>query len=473
MKVLLINPAFNRYGGLQGHGGSMVPINLCYLAAYARKAHPDVEFKILDSEILSLSHEETVREAEKFSPGLIGISANTCVFDSVINLSHQLKARLPKVPIIIGGPHPSALPEGSLFESKADFVGIGEGEITFSELISHIKKRDNDWSKIDGIGYRNEYGEVKINPPRSLIKDLDIIPFPARDFVDNNLYSPAPTKRVSLGPNTLLTTSRGCPYNCGFCGARTVWTRGIRTRSTKNIIEEIEECVGKYGIRSFNLTDEFFTAKKNRVLDICRAICERKFNISWVCFARAQGLDKETLEAIKEAGCKELSFGIESGNEEILKKIDKSLDLKEAERVIRLTKKVGIKTHASYIMGYLNETEETMRDTIRLAKKLNTDIAAFFIASPLPGTPFYHEALQKGYIRSNASWINYSPLSNQDSVLSMPDLNAEVIRKWHRKAIRSYYLRPSYMLRRLLALRNWNEVKNLIEGLKLFFKIKK
>lgn len=474
MKVILINPTFNRYGGLEGHGGNQLPINLCYLAAYARQQHPDVEFSLLDSEIRGLSHEETVDEVASFSPNLIGISANTCVFDSVIGLTGQLKARLPKVQIIIGGPHPSALPERSLLESRADFVAVGEGELTFAELISQIRRGDDDWSKINGLVYRDEFGNVMRNPPRELIKDLDKLPFPARDLVDNNLYSPAPTKRVSLGPNTLLTTSRGCPFKCGFCAARTVWTRAVRFRKPDNVVAEIEECVDKYGIRSFNLTDELFTVNKKRVIRICRLICERKLDVKWVCSARAERLDRETLEAMKEAGCREISFGIESGNQEILKRIDKSLDLGEAEHVIRLTKKVGITTHASYIMGYLGETEETMRDTIRFAKKLNTDIAAFFIASPLPGTPFYQEALEKGYLRSDASWINYSPLSNQESVLSLPNLSSTVIRKWHRKAIRSYYLRPAYIILRLSSIiRHWHDIRNLFEGLKLFLRIKK
>ncbi len=473
MKVLLVNPSFNRYGGISGHGGSMIPLNLCYLAAYARQKHPEIEFKILDAEIKGLTHEETVEETTGFCPDLIGITTNTCVFDSVIALINLLKISLPKVPIVIGGPHPSALPESSLRDSKADFAVIGEGEMIFEELLARIKRGENHRSKIHGLAYRDEHRNVLVNSPGTLIKDLDILPLPARDLVDTRLYSPAPTKRVGLGANTLIATSRGCPYNCGFCGAQTVWTRKVRTRKPEFVVKEMKECIDKLGIRIFSFTDEYFTTNKKRVLEICRLICESKLDISWVCSARAQHLDKETLEAMKKAGCHEISFGIESGSPEILKKIDKALDLDEAQRVVRLTKKVGITSHASYILGYIGETEETIRKTISFAEKLNTHVAAFFIASPLPGTPLYHEAQQKGYLRPDAKWQDYSPLSNTESVLSLPQLSIAEIRKWHRKAIKSYYFRPRYILMRLLTIRHWYEIVNLLNGLEIFLRIKK
>ena len=473
MNVVLVNPSFNRYGGISGHGGSMIPLNLCYLAAYSREKHPETDFKILDAEVKGLTHDDTVEEISAFHPDLIGITTNTCVFDSVIALINLLKVSLSDVPVVIGGPHPSALPESSLCDSKADFAVIGEGEMVFEELVAEMIREENDWSKIHGLAYRGEDGNVHVNSPGTLIKDLDILPFPARDLVDGPLYSSAPTKRVSLGANTLIATSRGCPYNCGFCGAQTVWTNKIRTRKPELVVKEIEECVGKYGIQSFNFTDEFFTGNKKRVLEICRLICKSGLDISWVCSARAQRLDKETLVAMKEAGCHEISFGIESGSPEILNRIDKALDLNEAQRVISLTKKVGIISHASYIIGYIGETEKPIKKTIRFAKKLNTHIAAFFIASPLPGTPLYREAQKNGYLRSEATWVDYSPLSNSEAVLRLPNLPTTLIRKWHRKALRSYYFRPRYVLLRLMTIRHLYEIVNLFEGLKVFLRIKK
>jgi radical SAM superfamily enzyme YgiQ (UPF0313 family) len=472
MKVILINPAFNRYGGVKGHGGSMVPLNLCYLAACARRSNPDVEFRILDSEIEGMNHEDTVRETVSFSPDLIGITTNTCVFDSVIALTLMLKTALPDVPVVLGGPHVSALPERSLEESGAEFVAIGEGELTFEDLVSRIRTGNSDWDAVDGLVYKDDKGQIRTNRPRQLIGDLDDLPFPARDLVRNELYTPPPTKRVSLGTSTLIATSRGCPHNCGFCGARTVWTKKTRTRRPEAVVAEIRHCVERYAISTFHFTDEYFTAGRKRVVEICRLIMQEGLKINWVCSARAQGLDLYTLRAMKAAGCHEISFGIESGNRDILRRIDKSLDPDEARRAIRLTKKAGIITHASYMLGYIGETEETIRDTIRLAKELNTHVAAFFVASPLPGTRFYREALEEGLIRADATWADYSPLSNRDGAIDLPGLPAPSIRKWHRRALRGYYFRPGYIVMRLISIRHWYEVSNLLAGLRLFFRIK-
>lgn len=473
MKLILINPAFNRYGGIKGHGGSAMPLNLCCLAAYIRQLHNDVEIKILDSETQNISHEQTVEQVAAFSPELIGITTNTCVFDSVNELSKLLKTRLPNIPVILGGSHVSALPKRSLEESKADLVARGEGELTLEKVVAQLKEGESDWSKIDGLAYWDQQGEVRVNPPRSLIENLDILPFPARDLVDNRLYIPAPTKRVSLGMNTMISASRGCPHNCGFCGSHTIWGRKIRIRSPESIVMEMKECVDKYDIRSFNFADELFTLNKKHVIEICQLILKENLRIRWVCSARAQNLDLETLKIMKQAGCHEISFGIESGSTKILERIDKGIKLEEALRVVRLTRKAGIITHASYMFGYIGETKQTMRETIRFAKKVNTRIAAFFIASPLPGTRLYQEALEKGYLRSNATWQDYSPLSNAESVLELPNLSTAMIRKWHRKALRNYYFRPRYIISRLLTIRHWYEVVNLFAGLKIFCRIKK
>ncbi|MBF0196277.1 MAG: radical SAM protein [Planctomycetes bacterium] len=285
--------------------------------------------------------------------------------------------------------------------------------------------------------------------------------------------APPPTKSVSLGANTLLATSRGCPFNCGFCATRVVWDKKVRSRSKDNIIEEIQECVHKYGISTFHFTDELFTSNRRRVWELCEAILEMHLNIKWVCTARAQGLDLETLKLMKRAGCHEISFGIESGNQTMLNSIDKHLDLKKAADIISLTKKAGIITHATYMFGYIGETEQTMQETLDFAKSLNTHVAGFFIASPLPGTPLYEEASQKGYLRKSATWIDYSPLSNQKSVLELPTLSTYKIRSFHRNALKKYYTRPSYIWLRLKGIRRWHDIVNLFGGLRLLFKIKK
>jgi anaerobic magnesium-protoporphyrin IX monomethyl ester cyclase len=473
MKVVLINPPFARVHGIKGHGGALIPLNLCCLAAYARDRHPEVEFSILDAEALALSPQQTVEKACELSADVIGITCATSAFGVVAELTQSLKKRLPNSFVVLGGPHPSALPEQSLRESSADFVAIGEGEETFSELLVALKNGKENLRSVAGLAFLENNGDYRQNEPRPLIPNLDELPFPARDLLDIELYSPPPTKRVALGPNTMISTSRGCPHNCGFCGAHLVWTRKVRMRSPVSVVDEIQECVEKFRVTSINFTDEFFTASKKRVLAICSLLRERGLTVPWVCMARAERLDDETLQAMKEAGCREISFGIESGNQDILNRICKKLDLNEAFRVVKAAQRAGMTTHASYIVGYLGETVDTIKDTIRFAKRLNTDVAAFFIASPLPGTPLYKEALETGCLRADMSWKNFSIISNEESVLEVPGLTIQEIRHWHRKALRSYYLRPAYIIARIMRIRHWYEIRNLLAGLRILFAIKK
>ncbi|KKL48123.1 hypothetical protein LCGC14_2328690, partial [marine sediment metagenome] len=384
-----------------------------------------------------------------------------------------LKQRLPSTKVVLGGSHPTALPERTLSECKADFLVLGEGEITLDELVGQIGSGAGDWGSIKGLAFRDGDGSVVVNEPRPLIEDLDTLPFPARDLVDNDLYYPPPTKKVSSGLSTLISTSRGCPFNCGFCSANTVWmSRRIRSRSAENLVDEMTECVRRYGISSFNFADEFFTADKARVLEICELIGRRGLEITWVCSARAQKLDRQTLETMKRAGCLELSFGIESGSPEILERMDKRIDLDEAKRVISTANDLGIRTHAGFIIGYPGETEQTVRQTVRAARWLDVDIAAFWIASPLPGSRLWDEAQTNGWIRPDARWSDFSPLSNNTSVLMLPTLSIEQIRRLHRRALRNYYLRPKYIIRKLLSIRHPYQVMNLLKGLRILLRIK-
>ena len=471
MRISLLNASFDSQGGVKGHGGNQVPLNLCCLAAYARK-HNDAACQIVDAEGEKLSHQETVERTTAFSPDLVGVTVNTPVFDSVRDLIELLKARHPDVPVVVGGPHPSALPEQTLQECRADFVVRGEGEITFGELVDELARGGSAWDRIDGLTYRDGNGGVLSNPARELIQDLDELPFPARDLVNNELYYAPPTKQVAPGPSTLISTSRGCPHRCGFCSAQNVWTRKLRVRGPESVVDELQECVEKYNIRCFNFADEFFTGIKDRAVKICEMIIERNLPVSWVCSARAQKLDLETLRLMRRAGCHELSFGVESGNPDVLRSMHKGTNLEEVRRVIHLTKKAGLKTHAGYVLGYAGETEETVKDTIKFAKRLNTDIAAFFVCSPLPGSDLYRIAKEEGYLRPDAKWEDYSPLSNNDPVMELPTLPVKRLRRLHRKALRGYYLRPTYIAARLLRLRHFYEIKNLIKGLIILRRIK-
>ena len=470
MKIILVNPMFALYGGVKGHGGSAPPINLGYLASFVRSKKDYYDISILDAEALELTYDDVESHLKQEVPDVVGITANTPSFYHVTKIAEICKKVDKNIKVVVGGPHPSALPEETINIQSIDYVVIGEGEITFLELLDAIEL-GKSLENVDGILYKKD-GKVIRNRPRELIKNLDVLPYPARDLMPHHLYSPAPTKRVSNFKATSICSARGCPFNCTFCAAKVVWSRKYRCRSPQNVVDEIEYCVKEMDIREFNFIDELFTANAERVVKICEEIILRKLNIAFTCMSRVgRFVNKEILEAMKRAGCKQISFGIESGSQKILNAMKKGITIEDARNTIKLVKDVGIKTHVSYMIGNIGETEETIIQTIEFAKELDTDIAAFFATSPLPGTELWNEAVNKGYIRKDFEWTDFSPLPKNETVLDLPGLCSNEIKKWHRRAVKEYYLRPKYILKQAFALKSKMDVLNLIDGFKILLRL--
>ncbi len=472
MKILLLNPPFTEYGGLEGHGGKSLPLNLAYLASYLRKERPDVEIEVLDCEGLSMNYEKIKEEIIRIKPGLVGITAPTPAFAQVLEICRIIKQEISKdIVTVLGGPHPTALPQETIKEKDIDVCVVFEGEVAFTQLINALDK-GTSLKEVKGILFKNTEGEVVETGTREPIKDLDSLPFPARDLFDTDLYFPPPTKRISKWKAGNMITSRGCPYQCTYCMASYMWQRKVRFRSIDEVMKEIEECIEKYGIREFNFHDELFTVNKKRTIEFCQEVVKRKLKIAWVCMIRVDFTDEETIQWMKRAGCKKIMFGFESGSQMILDLMKKRVAMEKAEEAVRVVKRVGIKTAGNFMIGNIGETEKTIRESIDLAKKLNTDTMAFFVASPYPGTEFYKVAKEKGYFRKSIEWKDFTLVSNNLPPLDLPGLPAEEILKWQKRAYREYYMRPKYILMKLLSLRNKIDLFNLYNGAKLFLRIK-
>ncbi len=472
MKVLLLNPPFTDYGGLEGHGGKALPLNLAYLAAYLREKRPDIVIEILDCEGFGLTYPKIEKELKKIKPDIVGITAPTPAFTQVLEVCRIVKKISPEIITVLGGPHPTALPEETAQEKNIDVCVLGEGEITFFELVEAIEKSKN-LKEIKGIVFRNKAGKIVENEKRELIRDLDSLPLPARDLFPLHIYFPPPTKRLSDKKAGNMITSRGCPYQCTYCMASFIWQHRVRFRDIKKVIDEIEECINQYGLGEFNFHDELFTVNKKRTIEFCREVKRRNLDIAWVCMVRVDFVDEETLRWMKEAGCKKIMFGFESGSQMILDKMKKQVALEKAEEAVQLVKKAGIKTAGNFMLGNIGETEKTIQQSIDLAKKLNCDTMAFFIASPYPGTEFYRVAKEKGYFRKNVDWKDFTLVSNNLPPLNLPGLSAEKILNWQKRAYREYYLRPRYILRKITSINSWVDIVNLWNGLKLFLRLEK
>lgn len=469
MKVLLVNPSFNRYAGIKGHGGLSAPLNLAYLASYLREHRPDSEVSILDAEAYELSYEDTIEKVLKIKPDLLGITTTTPSFDVITELIHRTHKRFPEIPIVLGGPHATGSPEACASTEGIYAVVVGEGELTFVDIYDVVKEHGT-LDKVSGIWFRSN-GSVKFTGKRPLIKCLDSIPFPARDLLPTHLYYSPPTKSLSDEQVANIISSRGCPFNCTYCLSDMMWDKKYRHRSPENVINEIENLINAYGVKEFNFNDDLFTANKKRLKHFCELLIKKDLNVKWVCMSRADYIERDILVLMKKAGCGKIAMGLESGSEKVLKIMKKRIDLSRSVKAVQEIKNAGIKVGVSFVIGHVGETEETIQKTIKLAKICNPDTIAFFQASPYPGTEFYRMVKEAGYLRPGLKWVDFAIVSNKMSTIDLPGLPADKIHEWVKKAYRSFYLSPRYIFSQLRNIRSIHDVKNLIQGTIIFLKL--
>ena len=357
---------------------------MAYLAAYAREQHDDLEFKVLNTRIA------TNRETNKFFKekfDVIGITVYSPVYFEVIAIFNKVRQIYPEAKIVLGGPYVTTMEEDILKETPADFAVYGEGEITFSEVISHIKG-DKKIEEIDGVIYFNENHEIVKNSPRKKIENLDLIPFPAYDIFDMDRY---PLHRVA--------TSRGCPFSCVWCNSSSVWNFTYRHRSVENVIEELKLLITNYGKKIFVFTDNSFNVSLDWTNDFCDKLMQEHIDILWSVSFRADIINQQTANKMKNAGCYNVSIGIESANNEMLKKINKATTIEKISAGIKILKNAGIEVMSQYVMGSPGETLETIKESIAYAKTSGADYTNFYSVLPYRGTA------QWNYVEENGTFV--------------------------------------------------------------------
>lgn len=470
MKVLLVNPPYINFEGMKESGGHIMPFNLAYLAGYLRKKI-GCQIKILDTEILGLGYKKIKDFLKKEQPDITGFTCLSPTINHVFKICKIIKKELELNCItVVGGIHPTILPRETLKNPYVDFAVVGEGEITFSELVKTIKEKRGDFKNINGLYYKQ--GTTILNtPPREFINNLDDIPFPARDLFNLKLYYSAPTKKLSEELCSPISTSRGCAFDCIHCVSKSIWHRRVRYRSAENVIAEIEECINKFNIKEFNVLDDNFTLNKPRALEICQQIIDKKLPIVWICSSRADAIDDELACLMAKAGCKKVSLGLESGSQKILDLMRKQTTVEQGKGAVKIIRKYNIQVHASFMLGNIGETEETVRETIDLAKSLPLDNATFFTTCPVPGSDLYYYAKSKGFISDNTPWEMFAPLTDATPIPVQKDLNQNDLIYWQKKAFREFYLRPKYIFHKLKQLNSIDTLKTILEGLRVLLRI--
>lgn len=442
LKILLVYPpitSWERYGSeLAVFGGHQIPLGIYYLASYVRQHGYPVY--AIDAEALHLSNDEIVRRIREEGFNVLGISSTTVAFHRSLELAKSVKKELPHVLTVVGGPHVSSQPHHPMQFEEFDFAIQNEGEKTLVELLDCLEEK-KDLSSVLGL-IRRENGDVAIQPQRPYIDDLDSMPFPAFDMIpDLNLYTPPPFN-YKKSPVANIITSRGCPNECTFCENST-FGRKFRMRSADNIVDEIEQLVNERGVKEFAFVDDTFTVRPQRIYEIFEKTASRGLKFPWTCMSRINTVDEELLRFMRDNGCWYISFGIESGDEEILRTIKKRIRLDAVKRVVSQCRKLGITTKGFFMVGHPRETWETIDKTIRFAKSLPLDHVTVTINTPMPGSEQYRLVKEYGTI-DNQNWnvFNY-----WNPVFVPNGLTREGLLKKHKEFLRRFYLRPSVLFR--------------------------
>jgi radical SAM superfamily enzyme YgiQ (UPF0313 family) len=320
--------------------------------------------------------------------------------------------------IVVGEPHPTALPEKTVKEPFFDIAVRGEGEMTMLELIKAIEK-GRDLKKVKGITYKSN-GEIVNTIPRELIDNLDSLPFPARDLLVNRKNIPSRALGAIIG-------SRGCPFSCNYCVSHIIWERRVRFRSPKNIIEEIKQVHEIYKVRNFTFLDDTFTINRKWVMKICRLIKQNKLDINWGCNTWLDTIDRELLAEMKSTGCDMINVGLESGDEGILRAMNKNLTLEKIRDGIRKIKDLKFKLHVSAIIGYPGETVKSILNTENIIKETNPDTFYLYFATPYPGMQLY-ELAKKESLLLHEDWSEYTSLT---PVLPLNTISSNTLMKYY------------------------------------------
>ncbi len=453
MKVLLINPSSSMVYG-QKISPIYPPLGLLYIAAVLEKEH---NVKVVDYDADDINDKKLRQIFTSFKPDLVGLTASTANINSARQIASLAKEYDTKT--LLGGLHATMMPEECMNYGCFDFIVKGEGEITIPLIVENL---DKDEFNIDGMLYKNN-GNIIKNKDRSYIKDLDELPFPARHLLENpDSYIPPDAIRE---PVTSMMTTRGCPSRCTYCCTKHILGQEFRFRSPKNIADEVEHVIEEFGIKEIHLMDDVFTYNKKRVLEFRDEIKRRDIDVNFVLAngVRADQLNREVLEALKDLGVISIGCGVESGNQEILNIIKKDIRLDRVREAYKMAKELGFQTWGFFILGLPGENEKTIKDTIKFAKELDVDFAKFLILKPYPNSHVWFQLEEENLI-DNRDYDNYGVYTAP--VHHLKELSADDILRWQRRAYRQFYLRPRKILQHMLRIKSFTQLKYNLKAAK-------
>ena len=410
MKILLINPPMydqRKYGKpfILPYGP---PLGIAYLASTIEKHGFDV--KAID--MFDYSWDKVRQTLEREQPDIVGITCLTEQRASPLAVAKLSKTVNKDCIVIVGGIHPTIMYEQILEHWPVDIIVLGEGEETTKELMICLEGK-RAFGDVYGIAYKYQGKTIK-TPPRQLIHNMDDIPFPAYKYFDFDKYTRYEILEGLWNGRSLrnlrfvpIISTRGCVGSCQFCSTPFFWQKW-RTRSAKNVVDEMEFLAKNFGCGFFNFADDIFTVNKNRVVDLCKEIIDRKLDIVWDCETRVNFIWEDMLDWMIRAGCYCISFGVESASETVLKAIKKKTTPDQIANAFKLTKQMGMKTKMLLMVGNPGEDDHTVQDTVKMIEMVRPDFISVSEAMVFPGTELYELAKQKGLVNDDY-WLTDRP----------------------------------------------------------------
>lgn len=476
MRILLLNPPFkdgafsrtSRSPAITKSGTLYYPFWLAYATGVLEKE--GFEPRLVDGPAQRLSKDNVIDIAKDFKPDLVVVDTSTPSIYSDVKIAESIKNDLKETFVILVGTHPSALPDQTLFLSESiDAVARGEYDYTIKDLAKALDS-DRNLRSVSGMSFKNG-SDIIHNENRPLIEDLDELPFVSsiyKKYLDIKNYFFA----ASFYPFVMMITGRGCPHRCSFCAYPQVFhSRKYRSRSPENVASEFEYVIKELpDVKEIGIEDDTFTVDKERVKDFALLLIKKRIKIPWYANARAD-LDFETMRLMKQAGCRLLTVGYESGSQKILDNIHKGIKIEDMTRFNEDAKRAGLLIHGCFMIGNPGETIETIEETMRFAMSLNCDTAQFFPLMLYPGTEAYDWARENGYIKSEdfSGWLTEDGLHS--TVLETESFSTKDLVGLCDRARRRFYLRPNYIFYKALrSLSNSDEFVRSFKTFRTFYK---
>ncbi len=475
--VVLINPPLSlqdRYGkDMQKFGAVSEPLGLAYIAAYLES--DEIPVRVIDAPAMGMGVEDVVQDIVQHKDAIVGITMLTPAFRAVADLSASIKKSFPNSVIVLGGAHPTALPERTLREiPAADIVCIGEGEMAMAEIASVKPGKKSLLNNIKGICYRDNQEIIKTEA-RPAVSSLDLIPPPARHLLPMDKYHLTASRVSGASFCPTIIVARGCPFSCTYC-SRT-FGKTFRSHSIDRIISEIESLILIYHVDQINIEADTLTVNKKFIRSLCDALIENGINekIKWTCESRIDTVDEEILRLMKRAGCWQISYGVETGTQRLLDLINKSVSLQKVEEIFALTKKVGISIRGFFMLGLPTETRADSQATIAFAKKLDPFWAQFTITVPYPGTKMFDDLDSAGKIRTY-DWTKFNTWSGWKEGGILPFVadgrTMQELIRLQKQALRQFYIRPRVILRFLKNMHSFYDLRKYLTGFYVLVKSK-